>query len=37
VAGNVPVGDAVLDKTGPIIATGQNMVYSGPSVGSDTA
>jgi tRNA(adenine34) deaminase len=34
--GNVPVGAVVLDRTGTIIATGQNMVYSGAPASLDT-
>ena len=33
--GNIPVGAAILDGTGTIIATGQNMVYSGSPASSD--
>jgi tRNA(Arg) A34 adenosine deaminase TadA len=35
--GNIPVGAAILDETGTIIATGQNMVYSAPPASSDAA
>ena len=35
--GNIPVGAAVLDGTGTIIATGQNMVYSASPASSDAA
>jgi len=35
--GNIPVGAAILDGTGAIIATGQNMVYSGSPARSDAA
>jgi len=34
--GNVPVGAAILDGTGAIMATGQNMVYSGAPASLDT-
>lgn len=35
--GNVPVGAAILDGTGAIVATGQNMVYSGAPAPLDSA
>jgi tRNA(adenine34) deaminase len=35
--GNIPVGAAILDETGAIIATGQNMVYSASPVSSAAA
>jgi len=35
--GNVPVGAAILDETGTIMATGQNMVYSGAPASLDKA
>jgi tRNA(Arg) A34 adenosine deaminase TadA len=37
VRGNIPVGAAILDETGAIIATGQNMVYSGSPASPDAA
>jgi tRNA(Arg) A34 adenosine deaminase TadA len=35
--GNIPVGAAIMDGTGTIIATGQNMVYSAAPAHSDAA
>ena len=35
--GNVPVGAVALDRAGTIIATGQNMVYSGAPASLDAA
>jgi tRNA(adenine34) deaminase len=35
--GNIPVGAVILDETGAIIATGQNMVYAGSPASPDGA